>query len=86
MGGVHSDSHDVHNVSNTTNNITNTSTVLNKTVYEAQRTDAELLQDNENQFLLAVQERLADGRLDQREMAELSQLSIQWRIPVSRAE
>ena len=86
MGGVHSDSHDIHNVSNTTNNITNTSNVLNKTVYEAQRTDAELLQDNENQFLLAVQERLADGCLDQRELAELSQLSIQWRVPVARAE
>jgi hypothetical protein len=88
MGGVHSDSHDIHNVHNTStvNNITDNSVVNNKTVYEAQRTYAELLQDNEKSFLFAVQERLADGYLDQRELAELSQLSIQYHIPAVRAD
>lgn len=91
MGGVHSDSHDVHNTTNTTNHVNTTTTtttnnvVNNSTVYQAQRTDAEFKLDNENQFLKAVQERFADGRLDQKELAELSQLCIQWNVPQERA-
>ena len=67
-GGVHmADSHDVHNIQNTSNTtidnrstVDNSHTVNNSTVYEAQKTQAEIRQENENQFLQAVQERFAD--------------------------
>ena len=86
-GGLHvSDSHDVHNIQNTSNTtIDNSQTVNNKTVYEAQKTKAEIQQENENLFLQAVQERFSDGLLDQRELAELNQLCLKWQIPTQRA-
>lgn len=85
VGGIHSDSHNVQttNISNT--NTTNNSTVNNKTVYEAQRTQAEIYQDNERQFLNAVQERMSDGILDQRELAELNLIAQQWMVSAQRA-
>lgn len=85
VGGIHTDSHNVQttNISNT--NTTHNSTVHNKTVYEAQRTQAEIFQDNERQFLAAVQERMADGILDQRELAELSLIAQQWMVSAQRA-
>lgn len=85
VGGVHSDSHDIHNTYNTSTTTTNNNTVNNKTVYEAQKTQTEILQQNETLFLQAVQERLADGRLDAQKLAELNQLSIQWHIAPVRA-
>ncbi len=86
-GGLHvSDSHDVHNIQNTSNTtIDNSQTVNNSTVYEAQKTKAEIQQKNENLFLQAVQERFSDGLLDQRELAELNQLCLKWQIPTERA-
>ena len=85
LGGVHSDSHDVHNVSNTQNtyNTTNTSTV--NTIYQAQRTEQEIYNDNEENFLQVVQSMLADGILTQQEWAQLSELSIKYHIPEKRA-
>lgn len=83
VGGVHSDSHD------TINNITNTSTTNNvnnsQTVYLAQKTDSELQQANEQLFLQAVAERMTDGILDNRRLAELSQLRLQYQISVEQA-
>ena len=90
-GGLHvNDSHAVHNEDKSVHNITNnssntTNTVNNKTVYEAQKSQAELIQDNENLFMQAVQERFSDGLLDQMELAELYQLRLKWQIPVERA-
>ena len=57
----------------------------NKTVYEAQKTQTEIYQQNERLFLEAVQERLVDGKLDNLRLAELNQLSIQWQIAPMRA-
>lgn len=68
---------------NTTNNSTNYTT-NNKTVYEAQRTQQEILQDNENQFIKAVRERVADGLTRQKE-AELEQIARDWKISPLRA-
>ena len=85
VGGIHSDSHNTQNNYNTSTTTTNNSTVNNKTVYEAQKTQTEIYQQNENLFLQAVQERLVDGRLDNQELAELNQLSIQWHIAPMRA-
>ncbi len=82
VGGIHSDSHNTENYYNTT---TNNSTVNNSTVYEAQKTQTEIYQQNENLFLQAVQERLAGGLLDQQTLAELNQLSIQWHVAPARA-
>ncbi len=86
-GGVHlADSHDVHNIQNTSNTtVDNSHTVNNSTIYEAQKTQAEIQLENENLFLQAVQERFSDGLLDQRELAELNQLCLKWRIPSQRA-
>ena len=63
VGGIHSDSHNTQNNYNTstTTNTTNNSTVNNQTVYEAQKTQTEIYQQNETLFLQAVQERLVDG-------------------------
>lgn len=88
MGGIHSDSHNVYNTSNTTNNIntgTTNNVVNNSTVYQAQRTDAELYQENEQVFIKAVQTFVADGHLDQRELAELAQLRVQYSVSEQRA-
>lgn len=85
VGGIHSDSHNTQNIYNTSTTTTNNSTVNNKTVYEAQKTQTEILQQNETLFLQAVQERLADGRLDAQKLAELNQMSIQWHIAPVRA-
>ena len=74
VGGVHNDSHDIHNITNSS------------TIYEAQRSEFEINQHNETQFLNEVQMRLADGRLDHQEMAELEQLSMRWHIPWQQAE
>lgn len=87
VGGIHSDSHNTQNNYNTstTTHTTNNSTVNNQTVYEAQKTQTEIYQQNENLFLQAVQERLVDGKLDNQKLAELNQLSIQWHIAPLRA-
>ena len=86
-GGVHlSESHNVNNsVQNIDNSVNNTNNVYNNTVYEAQKTAAELQQDNESQFMMAVQLRMADGLLDQRELQELKMLATQLCIPPQRA-
>ncbi len=81
VGGIHSDSHNTQNNYNTTHN----STVNHNTVYEAQKSLTEISQQNELLFLQAVQERLADGRLDDQKLAELNQLSIQWHVAPARA-
>lgn len=79
VGGVHSDSHDVYNTTtNTTNNVSNI-------VYQAQRTETEICQDNEIKFLQEVQARLVNGIIDQQTWAELSQLSIKCHIAPERA-
>lgn len=79
VGGIHSDSHDVtHNT--TTHNISNTNTV-----YEAQKSDTQLRQENERQFFHAVSERIRMGGLDQRSLAELDRLRIYYQIPQDRA-
>ena len=67
----------------TTNNTTNYSTT-HQTVYKAQRTQQEILQDNENQFIKAVRERVADGLTRQKE-AELEQIARDWKINPQRA-
>ena len=87
VGGVHSDSHDIHNnyTNNTTSNTTNNSTVNNNTVYEAQKTQMEIMQDNENQFLQAVIDAFGDGLLDQQELARLNLLAQKWQIVPARA-
>ena len=87
VGGIHSDSHNTQNNYNTstTTHTTNNSTVNNQTVYEAQKTQTEIYQQNETLFLQAVQERLVDGKLDNQKLAELNQLSIQWHIAPLRA-
>ena len=74
------DSHDTHY---TTNDIKQT--YNQQTIHEAQKTAAELQQDNESQFMQAVQERMADGLLDQRELQELNMLATQLRIQPQRA-
>ncbi len=81
VGGIHSDSHNTQNNYNTTNN----STVNHHTVYEAQKSQTEISQQNELLFLQAVQERLADGRLDDQKLAELNQLGIKWHVDPARA-
>ncbi len=91
MGGVHSDSHNVetHTTNNnTTHNSTvtdNSKTINNHVVQEAQLTDAQLNQQNEVQFLNAVVQHMSDGLLDQRDLAELTRLSLQWQIAPERA-
>ena len=85
VGGIHTDSHNTQNNYTTTTNTTNNSTVNHKTVYEAQKTQTEIYQQNERLFLEAVQERLVDGKLDNLRLAELNQLSIQWQIAPMRA-
>ena len=92
-GGLHvSDSHDVHNIQNTSNttidnrsSVDNSHTVNNSTVYEAQKTKAEIQQENENLFLKAVQEHLSNGVLEQRELAELNVMAAQLNITPQRA-
>ena len=71
VGGIHSDSHNTQNNYNTstTTHTTNNSTVNNQTVYEAQKTQTEIYQQNETLFLQAVQERLVDGKLDNQKVS-----------------
>lgn len=90
VGGVHSDSHDTHTTyqnttnSNTVNNTTNT--VNNTTVHEAMKSREEVFLDNENQFMQTVEQYVSnDGRLDQLEYANLSQLAVRLRIAPQRA-
>ena len=91
VGGVHSDSHDVHNTTNnnTTNNVNTThnvnQTYNNQTIHAAQKTVAELHQEGEAQFMLAVQQYLADGQLDQQELGQLNILATQLNIAPQRA-
>lgn len=85
-GGLHvSDSHDVTNVDNSVHNITNnsSSTVTNIS-FAAQKTESEIMQDNENQFIKAVRERVVDGLTRQKE-AELEQIARDWKINPQRA-
>jgi len=76
---VHNEDKSVHNTSNVTN-VSNTSTI-----YEAQRTQQEILQDNENEFIKAVRLRVADGLTRQKE-AELDQIARDWKINPMRAK
>lgn len=87
VGGVHSDSHNVQNnyTTNSSSNTTNNSTVNNNTVYEAQKTQMEIMQDNESQFLQAVIDAFGDGILDQKELASLNLLAQKWQIAPARA-
>lgn len=81
VGGIHSDSHDVTNHVNTYNT-SNQNTIYNHhNVYQAQKTAAELRQDNEQTFLQAVCERFSDGILSETELAELNRLRLQLQIP-----
>lgn len=85
VGGIHSDSHDVTNNVNTYNT-SNQNTIYNHhNVYQAQKTAAELRQDNEQTFLQAVCERFSDGILSETEMAELNRLRLQLQIPQQTA-
>lgn len=68
---------------NTTNNVVN-NTTTNQTIYQAQRTQQEILQDNENAFIKAVRERVLYGITNQVE-AELSQIALDWKISPDRA-
>lgn len=83
VGGIHSDSHDTTN-NITTHNVTNHSNV-NNTVYQAQKTYAELQQNNEEIFLQEVVKRMEDGILDQKELAELNQIRLRLQIPPEKA-
>ena len=91
VGGVHSDSHNVetHNTTtNTTHNSTvtdNSKTINNNVLHQAQLTDTQIRQENEAQFLNAVVQRMSNGLLDQRDLAELTRLSLQWQINPNRA-
>ena len=82
------DSHDTIDNSVTTNNTSNTiiNNTTHKTVYETQRTQQEILQDNENEFIKAVRERLADGILTAQEEAELAQIARDRKINATRAQ
>lgn len=85
VGGIHSDSHDVTNHVNTYNT-SNQNTVYNhNNVYQAQKTAAELRQDNEQIFLQAVCGCFSDGILSETEMAELNRLRLQLQIPQQTA-
>ena len=78
MGGVHvSDSHNIHNDDHS---------VHNTTIVEAQRTQQEILQDNENKFIEAVRTRVADGHLTTQEEAELDQIARDQKIAPMRAQ
>lgn len=79
VGGIHTDSHDV------TNNVTTNNVHNSQNIYQAQKTVSEQRQDNEQQFLQAVCDRMADGILDDREMAELERLRLHWQISESVA-
>lgn len=80
-GGLHvSDSHAVHNEDRSVHNITNnnSSTVTNVNV-AAQKSDVELRQENESQFIKAVRERVVNGLTRQKEV-ELEQIARDWKI------
>ena len=63
-----------NSVTNTTNNNMVNNLTTHQTVYEAQRSQQEIMEDNENEFLKAVRERVAD-RLTRQEEAELEQIA-----------
>ena len=89
VGGIHSDSHNVtttHTTTNTSNTITdNSKTVNTHVVHQAQLTDTQILQDNENQFLQAVINRMQDGILSQQDLAALTRISLQCHLSPQRA-
>lgn len=68
-----------YNTNNNTVNTTYQNNTTHQTIYEAQRTQQELQQDNENAFIKAVRERVADG-LTRQEEAELEQIARDWKI------
>lgn len=53
---------------------------------EAAKSAEQLTQENETRFLQAVQQRLADGMLDQRELSELNQLAFVCQLTPQRAQ
>ena len=84
------DSHDTQ-ISNTDNSVNTTNYIVdnsttNQTFYQAQRTQQEILQDNENEFIKAVRIRVADGQLTAQEEAELDQIARDWKINPLRAK
>lgn len=80
------DSHDtqINNNDNRVDNSVTHNTTNYQTIYEAQRTQQEILQDNENEFIKAVRVRVADGLTRQGE-AVLDQLARDWKINPMRA-
>lgn len=79
------DSHDSHinNDNRVTNNIVHNTTT--HTVYEAQRSQLEIEQANEKEFLKEVRMRIGDGLTRQKE-AELDLIARDWHINPIRAE
>ena len=74
-----------NSVTNTTNNNIVNNLTTHQTVYEAQRSQQEIMEDNENEFLKAVRERVAD-RLTRQEEAELEQIARDKKINPMRAK
>lgn len=87
-GDIHVDnSETTNNIDNSVHNATtinNDSSTNNHITYEAQRTQQEILWSNENEFIKAVRERVADGLTCQEE-AELEQIARDWKINPMRA-
>ena len=87
-GGLHvADSHDVSNIDNSVHNVTdNSTTTITNINIAAQKTESEIIQDNENQFIKAVQQCLIDGQLDQCELGRLNMLALQLNISPQRSK
>ena len=69
---------------NTTNNVVN-NTTTHQAVYEAQKTQQEIMHNNENEFIKVVREHVADGRLTAQDEAELDRTARDWKINQVRA-
>ncbi len=67
-----------------TNNVVN-HTTTHQAVYEAQKTQQEIMHNNENEFIKVVREHVADGRLTAQDEAELDRTARDWKINQVRA-
>ena len=85
VGGIHSDSHNVTTTHNSNTITDNSKTINTHVVHQAQLTDTQILQNNENQFLQAVIERMQDGILSQQDLAALTRMSLQCHLSPERA-
>ena len=72
-----------YNVSKDDHSISNNYYTTN---VEAAKSPEQLTQENETRFLQAVQQRLADGLLDQHELSELNQLAFVCQLTPQRAK